>query len=104
MFAEQLNTAIAAASLNTLDHLARTLWQGHAAGAIADDQAQLLAEMIERWRAVSPRANLPSCGSLPTRCAIMVNASCRWTRLPLELVFAAAWRRTRSVRLHARAC
>lgn len=47
MFAEQLNTAIASASLNTLDQLARTLWQGFAAGAIADVQAQHLAELIE---------------------------------------------------------
>jgi len=30
MFAEQLNTAIANTSLNTLDHLTRTIWQGHA--------------------------------------------------------------------------
>ena len=38
MFANQLTTAIATASLNALDQLARTIWQGHAAGAIDDDQ------------------------------------------------------------------
>ena len=53
MFAEQLNTAIAAASLNQLDHLSRTIWQGHAAGAVDDDQAQLLAEQIHARRTVA---------------------------------------------------
>ena len=59
MFAEQLNTAIAAASLNTLDQLARTIWQGHAAGAIADDQAQRLAELIEARRGPARAARKP---------------------------------------------
>jgi hypothetical protein len=38
--------AIATASLNTLDQLARTIWQGHAAGVLNDDDAQRLAETI----------------------------------------------------------
>jgi hypothetical protein len=59
MFAERLTTAIAGASLNTLDHLARTIWQGHAAGAIDDDQAQLLAETIHARRAPARAAQKP---------------------------------------------
>lgn len=50
MFAEQLNTAIGAASLNGLDSLSKTLWQGFAAGAIADAEAEHLAELIEARR------------------------------------------------------
>ena len=50
MFADQLTTAIATASLNTLDQLSRTIWQGHATGALADDQAQQLAELIQTRR------------------------------------------------------
>lgn len=59
MFAEQLTTVIAAASLNTLDQLARTLWQGHAVGAIDDDQAQRLAELIEARRGPARAARKP---------------------------------------------
>jgi hypothetical protein len=59
MFAEQLNAAISAASLNVLDSLSRTIWQGHAAGAIADDQAQLLAEQIEARRASARATHKP---------------------------------------------
>lgn len=51
MFAEQLDAAISSASLNGLDQLARTLWQGHAAGAVTDVEAQRLAELIEARRA-----------------------------------------------------
>jgi hypothetical protein len=50
MFAEQLNAAIAAASLNGLDGLSRTLWQGFAAGAITDAEAEHLGELIEARR------------------------------------------------------
>jgi hypothetical protein len=59
MFAERLNTAIETASLNQLDHLARTLWQGHATGAIADVDAQGLAETIEARRAAARAAHKP---------------------------------------------
>ena len=51
MFAEQLNTAIEAASLSGLDGLSQTLWQAHAAGAIADADAQHLAELIQAFAA-----------------------------------------------------
>ncbi len=50
MFADQLTTAIATASLNSLDQLSRTIWQGHATGALADADAQQLAELIQARR------------------------------------------------------
>ena len=50
MFAEHLSTAIATASLNSLDQLSRTIWQGHAAGAFDDTYAQELAELIHQRR------------------------------------------------------
>ncbi len=43
-------TAITTASLNALDRLARTVWQGHAVGVIDDSGAQDLAEQIHRRR------------------------------------------------------
>lgn len=59
MFAEQLNTAIEAASLNMLDGLSRTLWQGFAAGAIADAEAEHLAELIEARRRAARAEHKP---------------------------------------------
>jgi type IV secretory pathway VirB10-like protein len=49
-FTQQLNAAIAAASLDDLDQLARTLSQGRASGMITDDDAQRLAARIEARR------------------------------------------------------
>jgi hypothetical protein len=69
MFAEQLNTAIATASLNTLDHLARTIWQGHATGVIADAEAQRLAEAIEARRGAARAVRKPV-GIPPGRASI----------------------------------
>jgi hypothetical protein len=42
-----------------IDSLARTLWQGHASGAIADDDAQRLAEAIEARRVPARAAHKP---------------------------------------------
>lgn len=42
--------AIDAASLHNLDGLAQKLWAAHGAGAIGDDQAQQLQELIQRRR------------------------------------------------------
>jgi hypothetical protein len=50
MFAETLTAAIASASPNQLDHLAQTVWRAHDAGHIGDDQAQDLAERIQKRR------------------------------------------------------
>jgi hypothetical protein len=59
MFAEQLQDAISKASRNDLDHFARKLWQSVVAGAVDDDQAQLLAEMIEARRGPARAARVP---------------------------------------------
>jgi hypothetical protein len=69
MFAEQLTAAIASASLNALDYLAQTIWQGHAAGAIDDGTAQQLAELIHQRRQVA-RAERKPIGIPPGRPSI----------------------------------
>ena len=50
MFAEQLESAIEGAYLHQLDHLSRDLWKAYAAGAVEDDNAQRLAELIHSRR------------------------------------------------------
>jgi hypothetical protein len=69
MFAEQLTTAIASASLNGLDHLSRTIWQGLAAGVINDAAAQQLAEQIHERRQIA-RAERKPVGIPPGRPSI----------------------------------
>jgi hypothetical protein len=69
MFADQLTTAIASASLNGLDYLAQTVWQGHAAGAIDDSAAQRLAEQIHQRRQIA-RAERKPIGIPPGRPSI----------------------------------
>lgn len=59
MFAEQLNAAIETVSLNGLDSLSKTLWQGFAAGAIADAEAEHLAELIEARRRAARTEHKP---------------------------------------------
>jgi hypothetical protein len=69
MFADQLTTAIATASLNSLDQLSRTIWQGHATGAIDDADAQQLAELIHARRQPA-RTERKSVGLPPGRNSI----------------------------------
>ena len=69
MFAEQLSAAIASASLNGLDYLSRAVWQGLAGGAIADSDAQHLAEMIQHRRQPARDERKPV-GILPGRPSI----------------------------------
>src|SRR3954452_24239096 len=46
-FCDQMAAAIdGARTLTRLDHLSRSIWQGLAAGAVADDDAQALAEQL----------------------------------------------------------
>ena len=54
MFTDQLRRAIEAARRSELPTLAGALWKGHAAGAIPDDEAQALAELIEARKVVRP--------------------------------------------------
>jgi hypothetical protein len=49
-FAQQIAAAIEAAPIRDLDALSKHLWAAHGAGAITDDQAQQLAELIQRER------------------------------------------------------
>src|SRR4051812_35510702 len=52
-FCDQMAAAIdGARTLTRLDHLSRAIWQGLAAGAVADDDAQSLAERLHACRAV----------------------------------------------------
>ena len=55
MFSETLATEIALAPAYHLDYLARLLWQAHASGALADDEAQNLTEQLaDRQREPGP--------------------------------------------------
>jgi hypothetical protein len=47
-FADQFRVAIEGTSLRDLDNLARKLWAAHGAEMVSDDQAQQLAELIQR--------------------------------------------------------
>src|SRR4051794_27340161 len=52
-FCDQMAAAIdGARTLTRLDHLSRSIWQGLAAGAVTDDDAQSLAERLHACRAV----------------------------------------------------
>src|SRR3954468_16746849 len=52
-FCNQMAAAIdGARTLTRLDHLSRSIWQGLTAGAVADDDAQALAERLHARRSV----------------------------------------------------
>jgi hypothetical protein len=52
-FCNQMAAAIdGARTLTRLDHLSRSIWQGFTAGAVADDDAQALAERLHARRGV----------------------------------------------------
>src|SRR5690349_12660634 len=52
-FCDQMAAAIdSARTLTRLDHLSRSIWQSLAAGAVADDDAQALAEQLHARRSV----------------------------------------------------
>ena len=52
-FCDQMAAAIdGARTLTRLDHLSRSIWQGLAAGAVADDDAQAMAERLHARRAI----------------------------------------------------
>jgi hypothetical protein len=61
MFHDQLAHAIDGAHPSKLDYLARLIWQSHAAGALEDNHAQLLAEALAARR--GPRSAITEpCG------------------------------------------
>src|SRR3954464_11233139 len=52
-FCNQMAAAIdGARALTRLDHLSRSVWQGLAAGAVGDDDAQALAERLHARRSL----------------------------------------------------
>src|SRR3954454_15591798 len=52
-FCDQMAAAIdGARTLTRLDHLSRSIWQGLAAGAVGDDDAQALAERLHACRSI----------------------------------------------------
>src|SRR4051794_30406467 len=69
-FCNQMAAAIdSARTLTRLDHLSRSIWQGLAAGAVADDDAQALAERLHAHRSVI-RGDLKPVGLPPGRPSI----------------------------------
>ncbi len=67
MFYDQLATAIETAGRNQLDDYSRQVWNAHDAGTIADDQAQQLAELIQRRRGPAIISNRAHVHALPAR-------------------------------------
>ena len=69
-FCNQMAAAIdGARTLTRLDHLSCAIWQGLAAGAVADDDAQALAERLHACRAVL-RGEIKPVGIAPGRPSI----------------------------------
>src|SRR3954468_24924742 len=69
-FCNQMAAAIdGARTLTRLDHLSRSIWQGLAAGAVADDDAQALAEHLHARRGVL-RGEIKPVGIPPGRPSI----------------------------------
>src|SRR5215210_818816 len=69
-FCNQMADAIdGARTLTRLDDLSRSIWQGLTAGAVADDDAQALAERLHACRAVL-RGDLKPVGLPPSRPSI----------------------------------
>src|SRR3954467_15463292 len=69
-FCDQMAAAIdGARTLTCLDHLSRSIWQGLAAGAVADDDAQALAERLHARRSVL-RGEIKPVGLPPSRPSI----------------------------------
>src|SRR5215217_909745 len=69
-FCDQMAAAIdGARTLTRLDHLSRSIWQGLAAGAVGDDEAQALAERLHARRSVL-RGEIKPVGLPPGRPSI----------------------------------
>src|SRR3954464_7840208 len=73
-FCDQMAAAInGARTLTRLDHLSRSIWQSLAAGAVADDDAQALAERLHARRSVL-RGEIKPVG-IPSRAPLDLPAS-----------------------------
>src|SRR4051812_28994242 len=62
MFVEQLRAAVAASPRCELPKISALLWRAFAAGQIAEDDAQALAEHIELRKAIDAHPTLGSIG------------------------------------------
>ena len=73
MFVEEIRRAVQACQQVRLPELSAAVWKGFAAGAIPEDEAQHLAELIEARKAVStaPAAPRRAVGSRPRSSASM---------------------------------
>src|SRR3712207_9205758 len=86
-FCDQMAAAIdGARTLTRLDHLSRSIWQGLAAGAVGDDDAQALAERLHACRSAL-RGEIKPVGIPPGRSSIF--PSRRLQRAPLRPVAIA---------------
>src|SRR4051812_7460638 len=86
-FCDQMAAAIdGARTLTRLDHLSRSIWQGLAAGAVGDDDAQALAERLHARRSVL-RGEVKPVGIPPGRPSIFPPR--RLQRAPLRPVAIA---------------
>ncbi len=86
-FCDQMAAAIdGARTLTRLDHLSRSIWQGLAAGAVGDDDAQALAERLHACRSVI-RGEIKPVGIPPGRSSIFPPR--RLQRAPLRPVAIA---------------
>src|SRR4051794_36353712 len=86
-FCDQMGAAIdGARTLTRLDHLSRSIWQGVTAGAVADDDAQALAERLHARRSVL-RGEIKPVGLPPGRPSIFPPR--RPQRAPKRLVAIA---------------
>lgn len=70
MFVEEIRRAVMGSPRAGLQALAGAIWKGHAAGALSEDEAQQLAELIEAQKAVSavkppPQPQRRTVGSRP---------------------------------------
>jgi hypothetical protein len=61
-FVQQVADAISTAPPHALDALSRSIWQGLQAGALGDDDAQRLAELIHARRTSAKAAEKPTDG------------------------------------------
>src|SRR3954467_14060847 len=90
-FSDQMAAAIdGARTLTRLDHLSRSIWQSLAAGGVADDDAQALAEQLHARRSVL-RGEIKPVGILPCRPSIFPPR--RLQRAPKRAVAIARRRR-----------
>ncbi len=80
MFVEEIRRAVIAAPRVRLAEMSAAIWKGFAAGAIGEDEAQQLAELIEARKVVPPTQVAPRArvGSRPRSGASMERRR-RWT-------------------------